>query len=264
MPIVRAEDGCNLHVEAEGQGPPLLLIAGLSGLSDFWNGLRPLLEHSFRVISFDQRGTGRSERPEQSYTIERMARDGIAILDALDVRTAHVLGHSTGGAIAQTLAVTSPERVERLVLSATWARPDYHFLSLFEMRLAVLRLAGPRPYQRLSHCLAYPPQWMNDHKDELERAVYESERALSPVQVTSERIRMLMRYDGVNDLPRIISPTLVLGAVDDIVVPFHHAELLATTIPGASLVPMSGGHFFPKTSSGAFLDAVQPFLKGPN
>ncbi|MBV8513252.1 MAG: alpha/beta fold hydrolase, partial [Xanthobacteraceae bacterium] len=164
---VRADDGCMLHVEREGRGAPLLLIAGLGGTADFWAPLRPLLRDEFELVLFDHRGTGRSDRPSGGYSVQRIAADALAIMDALRIERAHVVGHSTGGAVTQTLALDAADRVDHIVISASWARSDYCFRLLFETRLAVLEQAGAKAYAALGQVLGFPPAWITDHEAEV-------------------------------------------------------------------------------------------------
>ncbi len=122
MPLA-AINGLNLYYEEAGSGPPLLLIAGLSGTTLGWAMLLPALAAHFRVIAFDNRGAGRSSAPPGPYTTRQMAGDAAALLEHLGITRAHVIGLSLGGMIAQELALAHPERVDHLVLYATYARP---------------------------------------------------------------------------------------------------------------------------------------------
>ena len=107
-----------------GEGEALFLIPGLGGSAAFWDEIAPALAQRFKVIVMDHRGAGRSERPEQSYSVELLARDAVDVLDHFQIARAHIVGHSTGGAIAQVLAIDYPDRVNRIVLSGSWAKPD--------------------------------------------------------------------------------------------------------------------------------------------
>ena len=144
-----------LHVEREGRGAPLLLISGLGGTADFWAPLRPLLRDNFQLVLFDHRGTGRSDRPSDGYSIQRIAADAIAIMDALAIERAHIVGHSTGGAVTQTLALDAADRLDRIVISASWARPTITS-ACCSTRLAVLQQAGATAYASLGQVLGYP------------------------------------------------------------------------------------------------------------
>ena len=123
MPTIALEDGW-LHYEATGDGPPLLLVPGLGGIGTFWQQQVAEFAGDFRVILHDHRGCGRSSRSRIAYAVEQMAADVLRLMDALGIAAAHYVGHSTGGAIGQAIAQDRPERLQRLVLSATWAGPD--------------------------------------------------------------------------------------------------------------------------------------------
>ena len=258
--IVRTDDGCELHVEQEGSGPPLLLISGLGGTADFWDPARPLLRDSFRLVLFDHRGTGGSSRPSGGYTIGRLATDTIAILDALKIDRTHIVGHSTGGAIAQTLALDWTSRVERLVISASWARADYRFRLLFETRLLMLQQAGAAAYAAFGQLLGYPDEWINKHEDAVKRAISRAENELASSEATKARLRMLLEHDRLDDLHRIEALTLVLGAPDDMIVPIAHSHAIGKRIVGAEVVEIAGGHFFPRTAPTLFASIVKGFL----
>ncbi len=259
---VRADDGCALHVEREGDGTPLLLISGLGGTADFWAPLRPLLRDDFQLVLFDHRGTGRSDRPSHGYSIQRIAADAIAIMDALRIDRAHMVGHSTGGAVTQTLALDAADRVDRIVISASWARADYYFRLLFETRLAVLEHAGATAYASLGQVLGFPPAWITEHEADVRRAIARGEQELASPDATAARLRMLFAHDRLADLPRITAPTLVLGASDDMIVPIAHARAIADRIPGAEFRELTGGHFFPRSQTARFVEIISRFLRG--
>lgn len=257
---VRTDDGCVLHVEHEGSGPPLILISGLGGTADFWDGVRPALAQAFQLVVFDHRGTGRSARPADGYSIGRIAKDVIAIMDALGIERAHVVGHSTGGAVTQTLALDAADRVGRIVISGSWARADYRFRLLFETRLAVLQAAGPEAYTAFGQILAYPPAWVNENETRVAGAIARSAKELAAPEAAAARLRMLLEHDRLDDLQRITAPALVIGADDDMIVPVAHARMIAERIPGATYAELTGGHFFPRTMTRDFLDLVRGFL----
>ena len=261
---VVAPDGCALHVEDEGNGPPLLLVAGFGGLASFWTGVAALLRDHYRVISFDHRGRGRSDRPRAGHTIARLAADALAILDRLGVAKAAVLGHSTGGAVAQALALDAPDRVGALVLSGSWAAPDARFRLLFETRLQVLMKAGPGAHARLGHLLGYPPDWLNAHAGEVDKAVAEADRMSEHDQaIDIARLGMLLDYDRSRELPSIDAPTLVVAAEDDGIIPVRHGHDLAARISGAGLVLTRGGHFFPRLEPASFVSDIGGHLHAP-
>lgn len=258
--MIAARDGCRLFASIEGEGEPLLLIPGLGGSANFWNAHVPMLRQRFRTVLVDHRGTGRSDRPEQPYCVELLARDAIDVLDHFEIAAAHVVGHSTGGAIAQVLAIEHASRVKRVILSGSWAEPDAAFRLLFETRLAILKHAGPQAYAAISQFLACPPGWIRDHTDEVTATIERAKDDLAPAAVAAERIHMVLNFNRASDLHRVTAPALVIAAIDDAIVPFHMSERLMRAIPGAQLTVVHGGHFFPRVDPRAFADMVAGFI----
>lgn len=262
MRTITAADGCRIAFDVSGSGDALLLIPGLGGAAAFWEQIVPLLAKRNRVVAMDHRGAGRSDRPLASYSIEQIATDAVQVMDVLEIGCAHIVGHSTGGVIAQTLALDYPDRVNRLVISGSWARFDARMALLFQARADVLERAGAAVYQRLTHALGFPAAWIEGHGAQLEAAIAAAGVNLAPLEVALERIRMLARTDRSKDLARIAAPTLIIGAPDDPMVPFYQSEQLAAAIPGARLERIAGSHFFPRVQPDRFAAVVRDFLEG--
>ena len=120
-------------------------MPGLSGVGSFWAPQVADFKRDFRVVIHDHRGTGQSTHSRITYSVEQMAADVLKLMDALGIDAAHFVGHSTGGAIGQILAIEHPRRLKSLVLSATWAGPDPYFRRVFESRKDVLQGWAWRP-----------------------------------------------------------------------------------------------------------------------
>ncbi|WP_319320254.1 alpha/beta fold hydrolase [Shinella sp.] len=247
--------------DVSGNGEALLLIPGLGGAASFWKDIIPLLADRYRTISFDHRGTARSDRPAGRYSIARIARDAVEILGAETIERAHVVGHSTGGMVAQYIALDAPEMVHSLVISGSWEKPDARFVAMFEARLAVLRVAGPREYQKLTHAIGFPSAFLQANAGLLQAAIENADKALSPREVAEARIEMLLTDERSTDLSRITAPTLVIGATDDALIPFSHSRKLADMIPGARLAVIDGAHFFPRVHPQQYATALRDFLE---
>lgn len=253
------DDGTRIHTRISGQGIPVCLIPGLGGDGAFWSGVAERLPGL--MIRPDHRGAGLSDRPEGPYSIPRIARDVLGLLDHLNLPDAVIVGHSTGGMIAQQIATTAPHRVRALVLSATWERPDLRFRRMFEARMALLEQAGAVAYHKLTQALGYDNDWLDAHADAMAQELETAEARLSPVSVQLARMRMLLDHDCFDALPQIACPTLVLASHEDALIPHIHAERLAARIPGATLATLPGGHFYPRSHPQAFARALIPFLE---
>src|SRR4051794_12181238 len=124
MPTTDCRTGIALNYEISGEGDPLVLVMGTSGSIPLWGEIIPRLAASYRVIAFDNRGLGGSERGEGQISVASMAEDASALLESLDIPKAHVMGWSLGSAVAQELALAHPEQVASTVMYATWAQCD--------------------------------------------------------------------------------------------------------------------------------------------
>lgn len=118
MPMAKV-NGINVDYRVEGQGEPVIMIGGLNSNKGAWRYQTRVFKKYYRVITFDNRGAGKSDKPLGPYTIKMMAEDTIGLMDHLNVEKAHVLGYSLGGMIAQELAISYPKRVDKLVLGRT-------------------------------------------------------------------------------------------------------------------------------------------------
>lgn len=260
MATIQAPNGCELFYERTVSGPPVLLIPGLGGDGRFWAGVVARLANCFDLIVVDHRGAGRSGRPPGPYSIGGIARDVLAVLDAEGCPAAHLVGHSTGGAIVQTIALDAHERTRALVISGSWDRSDARFRAAFEARAALLDAGLSAAYQQLTHVFGYDPAWLDAHETDLAKDVATAETTLAPFAVTAARVRMLLDFDRSAELHRIAQPTLIIGARDDILIPPHHAYRLARLIPQAALCELQGAHFHPRTDPQPFADRVAAFL----
>jgi len=251
-----------LYYEDTGRGEPLLLVPGLSGRGSFWTAQVADLSRDFRVIVHDHRGTARSTHSRIRYSVEQMADDVVRLMDALGLDSAHLAGHSTGGAIGQVLALEHPRRLRSLVLSATWAGPDPYFRRLFEARKGVLLSQGVEAYLRASALCMSPPAWVSAHDALLDEQLAASLAEAAPVEVTASRIDAILRHDRRARLHDIHLPTLVIVAQDDAITPRFYSDELASRVPGAKLVVLdSGGHAAPMISAGPYNAAVGAFLR---
>lgn len=246
MPLCPLGAGVELYYETHGSGPPLVLVPGLGGVGAFWARHLPALTPHFTVVMYDHRGCGRSSHDRRTpYSIEQMAADVLALMDHLKLDRVHYIGHSTGGAIGQVLALDHPQRIDRLFLSATWSHGDAYFRQLFECRLTLLEKAGVEAYNRLGALFFYSPDYFRTHAATLEATQAASTIPATPAEITASRIRALLAYDRAASLPRIRHRTLVACARDDVVTPAYFSQEIAAAIPDARLHLLpSGGHFY--------------------
>jgi len=260
MPFAAIPDG-ELYYEQTGTGPPLLLITGLGGLGSFWRNQVDFFRARFTVVTYDHRGAGRSTRTEAPYSIEQMAADALALMDQLGLTRPAIVGHSTGGAIGLCLAATRPERVQRLVLSATWTHADGYFRRLFEARRELLERGAGHLYQRLSTLTLLSPEWIAGNEEAVREREAQAPSDPVDLRILMYRIDALLRHDGRDWARRVQCPTLVIVAQDDAVTPAYFSRALAPLVPGASLTLLpKGGHLVPQTEPVTYNAALASFL----
>ncbi len=243
---VVTDDGVRLFVEDTGAGEPLLLIQGLGYATWGWQKQVPTLSEQLRVISFDNRGAGRSEKPDRAYSIERLAKDALCVLRELDVLPAHVLGFSMGGYIALTIAVDHPEAVRSLVLNSTSAGGDGATPVPPDTLAAWEAAAGrsPQEFARLTMPLAFAAGWTEAHPRDFERLLAARLEHPTPAFAWRRQYVACERFLArglAGPLPDV--PALVLHGTDDRIVPFANAAPLAKRFPRGRLVALEGaGH----------------------
>jgi|CXWK01.1.fsa_nt_gi aminoacrylate hydrolase len=262
MPQFSARDGCRIHYDIFGDaGPRILLIPGLGGDGRFFKAAVDLLRPDHRVITMDHRGAGRSDRPNTPYSIELIASDANGIL----VETggpAHIVGHSTGGAVAQVLALDHPNSGLSFTISSSWAKPDVRFETLFALRATLLDRELFGEYQHLTHLFGYDEHDLETQSAQLALAVSSAAERLTPAPVTAARVRMLLKHNRLEQLKKIQSPTQVVAAQGDILTPPSLTRAIAEAIPGASFKLVAGAHFHPQTKPDAFANLIRSFISG--
>jgi aminoacrylate hydrolase len=263
MPQVAIADG-EIHYEVRGEGEPLILVSGLNGVARYWEPQIAEFAARYRVITYDQRGTGTSDHKQREFSLDQMANELVALMDALKIERTHLVGLSTGGAIGQTLAIEHPGRVARLVLVSTWTHCDPWFRRLFEARRRMYELAGPELHAMFHPLFLYPPDYVNAHDAEIAEEQKRAPTKSAPVEASIGRIDALMKFDRRAGLARIKAPTLVIAGDNDYITPSYHAEAIARAIPGSKLVIYrGGGHSLSKTKAADFNQTVLNFLHAP-
>ncbi len=263
MPFAFLPDGDRIYYETHGEGPPLLVVTGLGGRAGFWHGHLEQLTPHFQVILHDHRGCGQSSLTHMEYSVEQMADDVAALLRHLGISGASYIGHSTGGAIGQALALEHPASLSRLMLASSWPGHDPFFNELFRSRRRMITELGADEYVRSLSIIGYPPDWLRENPAiTLQPDPKDVAIAVPDVECFAARMDAIMRFDRRADLGSIAIPTLVTCAEDDMVTPKHLSVELHRLINGAELdmIP-TGGHFYPVTRKETFVKQVIHFLK---
>ncbi|MGY2732770.1 pyrimidine utilization protein D [Sphingomonas sp. UYP23] len=259
-------EAAGLYYEIHGRddAPPLILSSGLGGSAHYWAPNIPALAERYRVIAYDHRGTGRSDRAlPATVSVEDLAADMLALLDALAIPRAIVVGHAAGGVAALALALMAPDRVDKLVVVNGWAAPDPHFLRCFAARLALLRGSGPEAYLRAQPLFLYPPNWISANDALLEAELPEQLAHFPGAATMEKRIAALAAFDVSERLRDIHRPVLVVVSDDDMLVPSNAGVALANGLPIAGFCRAEhGGHAVNVVDPEAFNSFVLAWLAG--
>jgi len=274
MSIARIGD-IEMYYEEHGGGDPLLLIMGLAADSQAWVFQIPAFAERFRTIAFDNRGVGRSSKPTGPYSIHQMADEAAALLDHLEIASAHVVGVSMGGMIAQELALRHPEKIRRLVLACTYPEPDHDVEE--HRQFSVGQLGGKvsaagqieidvsaiDPFAFLQQML---PTVFNQSfiERELPKLMQVFSGALQygfSMEAILGQVAAVMSHKATARLHQIASPTLVITGDADRLISPANSDLLAREVPNARLVKIPGGsHGFNFETPEIFNREVLDFL----
>lgn len=250
-------NGIQLHYEVRGHGQPLLLIMGLGSPAANWD--QPFVEamtKTHQVITYDNRGTGQSDKPDDDYSIALFASDAVGLLDALNIPKAHIFGISMGGMIAQELAIHYPQRIASLALGCTTPGGKNAVPAPPESMEALKGRAGQTPEEagRASWKLSFSEDYIRAHRDELEAHLQQSLTHVTPRFAYERHIQATMTLRVFKQLKDITAPTLVATGRDDVLIPAANSEILTREIPNAEL------HIFDNAGHGFVTAAREPFL----
>ena len=222
------------------------------------------LTQAFRVILYDHRGTGRSDRSlKPDHSVAAMAGDIVAVLDATRTDRAHLVGHAAGGNAGLQLALDQPERLGKLVVVNGWSRPDPHVARCFAARTRLLEAFGPAAYVEAQPLFLYPPDWISENDARLKSEAAHHVAGFPRPDVMLARIEALLAFDIDERLGAIPHSVLISASADDMLVPPRLSRRLAGGLPNARLdvVPW-GGHAFTQTAADAFNATLVAFLLG--
>jgi pimeloyl-ACP methyl ester carboxylesterase len=236
MPNVKV-NGINMYYEVHGNGEPLLIIWGMGGEISTFVDYMDNLDEDYKLIFFDNRGTGRTDKPDEQYSFEMMAKDAVGLLDKLNIENAHVLGISMGSRIALVMAAKYPGRVKSLILNVAAARStcdDPQAAHSYERLYTAMTQPG-----FLEIMGGYPPT----------------------VESFIRQFEALKNFDGRELLDKINVPTLLVNSTKDDSTPVKFAEELFEGISDSKLVLVEEDHLFIRTKPYLLIEPVLEFLE---
>jgi len=257
-------NGVELEYDLQGGGNPLVLIHGAQGDRSMFAAIAPKFAAQYRVLTFDQRGSGLSEKPDVEYSIAMLADDTAALMDQVGFSSADIIGVSMGGMIAQEFALRHPQKVKHLVLGCTTPGGPQS-IALGGGPLAQAYSTKPMPAEERGRLLAeacFTKGYIEKHP-EIIPAMIEARRR-RPIDPTAlgHRMKAAYTHDTYDRLPQIICPTLVITGKDDVLIAWENSRILTERIPGAKLVVLEpAGHIFWTEQAQKSQDEILAFLR---
>jgi len=246
MPFCNVGD-LRMHYRTVGEGPPLVLIMGLSGDLTWWGPLARRIKEDFQVVLFDNRGAGLTDKPEEKYSIPLFAADTVGLMDALGIPRAHVFGVSMGGMIAQELVLRHPDRVDRLILGCTHPGGEGFTMPCDEtiQTLTITRGKSAEAIARQNMTVLFGPKFQKEQPGVIEVMIERYVENPPPRKPFTQQFFAVLGHNCYDRLPGIDRPTLIMTGDADVLIPPKNSEAIRSRIPGSRLVRLPGaGHVF--------------------
>ncbi len=241
MPKI-ASNGIQLNYQVQGEGEPLVLINGLGADMFLWFRQIPELCKYFKVIAFDNRGSGESDKPDEAYTMPMFAADTAGLLKGLGIPRAHILGASLGGVIAQEFVLSYPEMVDRLILASTSFGGPHSIPTPPETTAAMMNRTGnPETDIRNNFKLFTSEEWQQRRADLVNQYVEWRVAHPQPVAAYMHQAKAVPAFNAEDRVAQIKAPTLIIHGELDRVVPVENGRLLASRIPNSKMVILPQG-----------------------
>lgn len=240
-------NGLRMHYRIVGQGPPLVLIMGLSGDLTWWEPLARELESDFRILLFDNRGAGLTDKPDEKYSIPMFASDTVGLMAALGIGRAHIVGVSMGGMIAQEIALGCPDRVDRLVLGCTHAGGKGFTMPSAEsvQTMTLTRGKSLEDIARQNMTILFGPKFREENPGFIRALMARYVENPPERKPFTQQFWAAIGHNCYDRLEEIRQPTLILTGDADVLVPPENSETLRAGIPGSRLLTLPGaGHVF--------------------
>lgn len=239
----------------------IILITGFIGASSFWDPVLPLISQNYRVTLFDQRGTGNSGAYNSPLTMQQMADDAELVLNELNDKPVHLIGHSAGSGISLMLAGRCPDRIKSIVLMAGWTKSDAWMRRVFDVRLNALKQSGQDAYTELTTLFMTPQADVAAFDNILKEAEMAYAKSMPTYEEIKARADAVLNFDSKKWEDGVSCPTLVVGAKDDFMTPYYFSEELSKSIPHSQLCALeTGGHYFPRTRPEQMIALILDFL----
>jgi 3-oxoadipate enol-lactonase len=241
VPKIKVGD-ITMYYEVHGEGEPLVMICGAgAGLELFYKRI-PTFSQEYRLVLFDNRGAGRSDRPDMTYTTKLMSDDLAGLLDAIGIDSAHINGISMGGMIAQHFALGYPKRVRSLILTVTYCGGPHSIMSPLADMADMYKLTPEEATETMLRWFV-TEEFINKNPSLFQQLIaFMVEHPLVHGDLP-KHTQAIATHDTYERLPEIRVPTLIIAGDADRIIPVENARILASRIPNAELVILkNAGH----------------------
>ena len=257
--------GAKIYYEIHGEGFPCILIMGLAADVNWWTqDVIDAYSQNFKTIIFDNRGAGRTDKPEMDYSVKMFADDTIGLMDVLNIKKAHISGASMGGMIAQIIAINYPERVEKLILCCTHcggskAVPPSD--EVLQMMMKPDKELTPEEMLNQIIPLCFTENFIKSNPDFIESYKQQMLKTPMPIDSYERQLKAVMNFRTGVKLKKISAPTLIVHGKEDILVPPENAEILLNRIPNAKRIMIDdAAHLLFQPDPEKLIKAVTEFL----
>ena len=259
MPMITVDDGCSINVKVEGrEGAPVLMLSNSLGTDlSMWDDQAGEFAKHFRLVRYDRRGHGASSVPPGPYSMERLGRDVLAVLDALKIQKTNWCGLSMGGMVGQWLGANAPDRVEKLILSNT----NFHYAekTFWNDRIKAVQANGLVPLVDANMQRWFTEAFRNREPKVIDR--------MTAMFVKTDPKGFIGCCEAIRDMdfragnPTIKAPTLVIVGAQDVATPPAAGEAIAQQIPGAKVVSLDAAHIANVEQAKQYTETVLNFLR---
>ncbi len=265
MPKVQVND-IYIYYEEYGKGFPLLMILGLQANIDWWGkSLLKKIANNYRVIVFDNRGTGRSDNSDYDYIVNTLVDDTIGLMDILNIDKANIFGHSMGGMISQQLTLNYAERVNKLVLCSSHCGQSKLIPSSSKVKQILdqpQEKLSPEDIARNMLSIFYTEDFMKKNPKFVELAIQNMRKIQTSIKIYNRQIKAIETFDVCEKLKNVKVPTLIMHGIKDILVPAQNGKILMELIPGAKLILFKNSAHVPYVEErNKFIESLVEFLK---
>ena len=261
MPICRVNK-INLHFHKSGKGPPIVFLSGVGARLDTWESIIEILKENFECISIDNRGVGKSDKPLKPYTINDMSKDTIILLKKLNIKSAHIVGQSMGGLIAQEIAYKYPEYCKSITLCSTVAFADARTTIEWSSLPILAKKLHPREFFYVMAAWIYSKKTLSDShwlSETIEKASNHSD--LTPAHTYEIQVNSMIKFDSRPWLNQISIPCLIISGDDDITTPSYQSKLLENNIKNSIHINFpDAGHRAITEKKSTFINELKKFI----